>query len=316
MRFSKGALGAVDQAAKWLVKCHSKFWAKFVVMPVLIAIPPAFITAFYSNQAVKAFVIEQIPKFAAPLQNLPLVFVGVAAIYPSVLIAIGKAISRRAETCGVHVDTILALVGALDSVVGLKLQRFQKFCSEGNLSAHDAFCAITVPTVQIQEITRAICEFFNATRRSDGKARLIRVVLARMHNGKIVELPVYFPNDEPPTITLARLNQKSAIICAARDRRIVVIESIAMELKKPERKRRFVQAESDSDNKGSLICFPVKGPSQLVPYVVSIHCDDDGYFKLSQADIYSSILERFALRLNLEYSLFCLKEKLCEPPKS
>lgn len=316
MRFSKGAFGAVDRAAKWLVKCHSKFWAKFLVVPVLIAIPPAFVMAFYSNQAVKAFVTETTPTFAAPLQNLPMIFVGLAAIYPSVLIAIGKAISRRAETCGVHIDTILALVGALDSVVGLKLQRFQKFCQQGNLTAQDAFCAITMPTLQIQEITRAICEFFNAIRRSDGRSSLIRVVLARMRNGKIVELPVYFPNDEPPTVSIGRLNQKSAIICAARDKRIVVIESIATELKKSERRRRFVEVESDSDNRGSIICFPIKGPSQGIPYVVSIHCEDDGYFKSSQADMYASILERFALRLNLEYSLLCLKEKLCEPTES
>ena len=97
---------------------------------------------------------------------------------------------------------------------------------------------------------------------------------------------------------------------ALRTRRIVVIESIRDELRKGE-KASYVDTGVAQDASGSIICYPVITAANEVPFVISIHCDEEGYFKKASAEVYSVTLDRFALRINLEYCLDRLKEKLC-----
>jgi hypothetical protein len=84
-------------------------------------------------------------------------------------------------------------------------------------------------------------------------------------------------------------------------------------MKKPRAEQRYVSAGNAVDDVGSLICFPVHyGNAGEIPFVVSVHCDDDGYFRYTKQGVYQHTLERFSLRMQLEYSLLLLKERTCE----
>ena len=49
----------------------------------------------------------------------------------------------------------------------------------------------------------------------------------------------------------------------------------------------------------------------IIPFVISVHCDEAGYFKEEFRELYEHSLKRFELRLGLEYSLLIMKERLC-----
>ena len=209
------------------------------------------------------------------------------------------------------------LIAAIDNVVGSKARRFAERAGNINgLTRESVFDEITQPTKQIAEIARAICDLFNLATTDKKRRNLIRVVLATINeNNEITGLPIYYPEDEPVRSTVDALNDpSSAIRIAAKTRRIVIITDIAKELKKAKGKRKFADTGNEQDNVGSLICYPVlHNGTKRVPFVISIHCEDAGYFKEDFIDLYELTLQRFALRLSLEYSLLTIKEKLSEP---
>lgn len=318
MRIPHGSNSKLDIFAKWLVRFYSSSWLiKFLLVPIVLSAPPTLIAACYSNKALKAFIKTQAPQFAsfaAPIANdYVWLFVTFIGLYPIVLMSLGKEIHKRAHSNGLNVEGLLSLINSLDQIVGAKNSRFSRFSSSSTagLTKENAFCTITDPDKQIAEIIKEICLFFNATRTDAKKLSLIRVTLAVMTNGKIANLPVYYPSDEPIRASLQSLNaQKSAFLTAARTKKMVLIPDIAKELKRPKDKRKFVETENEEDNNGSIICYPVRCGSS-VPFVISVHCDEIGYFKNEFKDLYEHSLQRFALRMNVEYNLFVIKEKLC-----
>jgi hypothetical protein len=210
---------------------------------------------------------------------------------------------------------LLALITALDHIVGIKNIRFGTHASAASeLTKESVFCRITEPSKQIWEIVRSICEFFNATQ-TEKRRSLIRVTLAVIQDKKIVSLPAFFPSDHPIKASVSILNHpKSTFLIAARTRKMVIIENIQKELKKPKVTRRFVDTENEEDNKGYMICYPVYyyNGSENIPYVISIHSDEPDYFKNEFKDLYEHSLHRFALRLSVEHSLLILRENLCD----
>jgi len=316
MKYPKGERGLYARFAKWLFEFYKKLWVQFFAAPVILAVPPAFITGFYGNKTLNAALTTLAPGVATFLAQEVIAAIAIAALYPTVLLVFAKSVVKQVDARGLNIDSLLMVAAAIDNVVGSKSKRFAAHASNHhNLSRDKAFEDITQPTKQIAEITRAVCDLFNALR-TEKKRSLIRVVLATLdEQGQINGLPVYYPQDEPVRSTIEALNNPaSAIRTAARSRRIVIIESIGNEFKKPKEKRKFVDTGNEEDNEGSLICYPVVyGSGKHVPYVISIHCDVAGYFKEAFRDLYEHTLQRFALRLSLEHSLFIIKENICEP---
>lgn len=307
----KGWLGTLH---KILLPIEESLWFRYVLKPAVLGIPPLLITAYYSNKSFGPYVLKEFPQVASFLSDHSAWAIAFAAVYPGIIVALTQSFTRKVQPKGPNVESLLTLFAALDGVVGAKLNRFVSYQRKWEeLTKETAFCEITHPEKQIEELIRGVCEFFNAAQQVKQR-RLIRVVLAVIEKDEVVALPIFFPQDEPVRATVAELNKpRSAIQIAAKTKKILVIEDIAKEVKKPEAKRRYVTVENEEDHSGSIICYPVVfNHSREVPFVISIHCEQEGFFKPEQAEVYALCLQRFAIRLCLEYSLQQLKESLCE----
>lgn len=314
MKTPKGSSHPYSRFCRWLFERYKGPWTQYFFAPVTLGLPPTFITTFYGNQAFKAVVAGFAPTVETALSTHVLPAIVFAFLYPAILLGFAKSVVKQVDSRGLNVDGLLALVQSIDEVVGCKGTRFAEYAKNpGKLTRETAFCTITQPLTQMAELARAICSLFNATRTSKNR-NLIKVTMAVIENGQVTRIPIHYPQDEPVLASIEVLNgRNSSILTAYRNKKIVVIESIKNELQKPVSKRRFVDAGNDGDNTGSLICYPVlHSETDTIPYVISIHCDEDKYFKNQFSELYQHSLQRFALRLSLEHSLYLLKEKLCE----
>jgi hypothetical protein len=286
---------------------------QYGLAPALVAVPPWAVNKLLDSQTAKLWAHGAFPQAAEILERYDVVFYALAATYSWAILAFARSVAKRIESSSIDTGGLLTLSASLDNVVGCKLDRFAKHVKAGasGLTAENAFSTVTQPRLQIAEITRGVAEYFNACRPANKQRHLIRVVLAEMESGKITGIPVFFPMDEPIRSSIADLNKRnSAIVTAARTCRIVVIESIEKELRKPV-SPNYVDTGVAEDRVGSIICFPVVAQSKKVIFVISVHCEEDKYFKKVKASLYDHALSRFALRLNLEFNLLQLKEKLC-----
>jgi hypothetical protein len=317
MKIPNGSNKYFPKFCKWAYKKYNdSFFTRFFIR-LLVALPPLLVTTLYTNKSLKLYLSENFTEFYTFISTLGndfyVLFIFLFAfIWTPLCFALGIEITKRAQSNGLNVDGLLALLTSLDAVVAKKNKRFSDHVRKSDqLTKETAFENITEPFSQIEEIIREICSFFNATRTNNKKS-LIRVSMAVFENNKIVNIPIYFPYDEPIRSSLPRLNQKnSAFQTAYKNKRMLLISDVQKELKKQPDKRKFAETENEVDNIGSIICYPIVTIDQTVPFVVSIHCDDPGYFKDEYRDIYEHSLMRFSLRINIEYNLLLLKEKLC-----
>jgi hypothetical protein len=305
VKYPKGGKGAYARFARWLFEIYKNPWVQYGLTPVLLAVPPAAVTTFYGNQIFRTAVLGLVPPVGVFLTEYVIGVIIAAALYPALLLAFAKSIIKRVDSRGLNVEGLLTLLATIDQIVGCKAQRFGKYATNNNtLTRENVFDELAQPLTQIAENVRGICELFNATRTDGRKHSLIRVVLAAITDGKITALPVHYPSDEPVRSGIEALNSPfSGIMTAVKKGKIIVIENIEKELKTPKGKRRFVDVGVQEDNIGSLICYPVHHTeTRTIPFVISIHCDEPGYFKEEFVELYQHSLQRFALRLSLEYS--------------
>jgi hypothetical protein len=311
--------GWIDRTALALHHAYRRLWVRLFVGPLLLAMPPVMVTAFFSNAYFRSQVTALTPDLAKVLGGNVVIWVVCAAAYPTLILAIARFILHRADGNALTAFWLTRLNAAIDRVVGCKAKRFEDCAATtgGQLPVATAFCLITQPGTQIGELVRGICEFFNAVGPAN-EDRLIRVILAEMENGKIKEIPFQFPEDERVRTPMPVLNDsRSTLQTALRTGEIVVIQSIAAEMKKKRGEQRYASAGNEADDNGSLICFPIiYTKTGEIPFIVSIHCDEDGYFKDAKKGVYQHTLERFSLRIQLEYSLMLLKEGICERSES
>lgn len=162
MKIPKGSSKKFDRAAKWLVDLYTSHWAvKYAAGPLLLALPPAIITALYSNPAAKDWLAITHPHISQILTEYFWFFIAFAAIYPTIVLKVAQMIAKRADSNGLSVDGLLALLASLDAIVGCKEARFAKqAASTAPLTKEEAFCKVTNPDTQIAEIVREVCNLF------------------------------------------------------------------------------------------------------------------------------------------------------------
>lgn len=313
MKLPKGGGGLNDACAKRLFSLYKIPWVQFFLAPLLFTLPPVLLTKFTDSQKFHDFVSADFPQLAEFLDRYYLASILFATIYTIAVLAFAKSIVRRVRIREIDTSGLLSIIAALDGIVGPKAARFGEHVKNiPNLTRETIFCTISQPQLQIVEIIRSLWYLFDAAKSRETN-NLIRVVLARFADGKIIGFPVYFPADEFVDASLDDLNKpNSAFSTAFRTKKILVIPDIEKELRT---KKRYEPLGNHDDDSGSLICYPVIHKStREVPFVISIHCDEKNYFKQDNefVEIYKLTLERFALRLSVEYSLLLLKETICE----
>lgn len=312
MKVPRGGSGKWDWLCQWLDQKYRRPWVKYGLAPALVAVPPWVVNKLLDSSPLKTWLATNAPAAAVLVGKYELAFYLLACVYSWAVLAMARAVAKRVAATQLDTAGLLTLLSSLDGVVGSKLERFRRHHRDvGSLTPQTAFQEITQPVQQIGELVRAIASYFNARRPSSKATTLIKVVLAEIEGGKIREIPYFFPMDEPIRSPIKVLNSpNSGILVAARTKRIHVVESIAKELKRG-KSASYVATGNPDDNKGSLICYPVLGGEGKTVLVISVHCDEDGYFQRSMAPLYDHTLARFALRLNPEFTLFQMREKLC-----
>jgi hypothetical protein len=90
-------------------------------------------------------------------------------------------------------------------------------------------------------------------------------------------------------------------------KKALLVDDISKELQKPECDRSFAIQETRAEEIGSLFCYPIiHTDSQTIPYVVCISSNKTS-LKSDFYELYSTYMEKFALRIALEYSLLTIK---------
>lgn len=135
-------------------------------------------------------------------------------------------------------------------------------------------------------------------------------MLIRITNDEPEDKWLYFaPQSLPPRTPLSALKHPDSTICACIKRRdIVIIEDTLKESKKQKGRAFLSTNPEDSDDEGSIICYPVIQPvSDNIVYVLSVYVNKKGYFTTKKKALYKKVFEHFALRMRLENSLTQLK---------
>lgn len=233
MKLPKRGTGIRDACARWLFNFYNNhLWVQIFLAPLVLALPPVLLAKFTDSPKFHDFVSDHLPKVAQFLDEYYISSILFVAIYTFVVLALAKAIAQRVKTREVDTNGLLAVMGALDGIVGSKAARFGEYVKNiPNLDRAAIFCTISQPQLQINEIIRAIWHVFDAAKSRETN-NLIRVVLARFEEGKITGIPVYFPADEFVNASLEDLNKpNSAFLTAFRNKRILVIPDIEKELR-------------------------------------------------------------------------------------
>jgi hypothetical protein len=316
MKIPKNNKGRVNKFAIATHKFWSRsVWVRWLFAPLVTGVLPVVTTAYYSNKVFGEAVRQWAPAFTQWLDTHAWLMLILAFVYPTLLIAFARFVMKRVDSNGINQDVLLTLVASLDQIVGCKARRFgdhvvalNRGATPGN--AEQTFDSITQPQTQIAEITRGVCTLFNALLGESRPKTLIRVVLAEIGGDKVVSTPVFFPEDEPVRADMKVLNHRdSTIMTALRTKKIVIVESTLKETKKNSGRRYVASEDDDSDSDGSIICYPIRhGPTNSIPFVLSIHSDESGVLNKEHAGLYKHLLERFENRINLEYSLLKIKE--------
>lgn len=282
---------------------------------VVIGLPPFAVMHYYSISQIHDQIKQVIPPVAQALDSSPVQWVLFVAIWSWGWHQIIKAVAGwlKAQPTGWENAATLLLQG-LGNVVGSKYERFQSALKKATQTDdHDSwsiFDTITQPEQQFSELMLNLHLVFQSLLREEGRPLAkLRVNLAVIKNKQIVAIQYHYPRDLGVRSSIESLNNpRSAIQNAIRTRKIVVIESIKDEAEKPDGKFALTD-DAHSGEDGSLLCYPVHFPPLAdVAFVISVCYDERATFKKRFTQSYKEILEPFALRLRLEYSLLGLKE--------
>lgn len=286
-----------------------------MVFAVVASAPPFLLMNYYDKSKLAEQIGKTYPWVAQQLDGNPALWL--------LSVPIWAWICRRVVTwCSAHFreepsgwdNPATILLQAIGNAVGDKRERFHKALVEATkqptIDAANVFNKITQPEQQIRELMNALyTAFFLLLQQSGEKYPQLKVNLAVIKDGEVVDIKYHFPRDRPVRSTIGDLNNpRSTIREAVKRKGLVIVESTRDEGEKA--KGHFaVTDESRKDEDGSLLCYPVTfAPITDVAFVLSVCHDQRASFRKRFRATYEKIFEQFASRLHLEYSLLGLKE--------
>ncbi len=286
---------------------------------LILVCPPLILNNYYQVEAFANEIKRISPFFSDLLDGHIFIGVLIAGLWGFLTLSIysfAKSFLQKDPAGWSDIPSILLKV--LDNIVGSKEQRFSReylrfaTSAEEKITASSVFKAITKPSDQLNELVKGIYATFNILiqREHEMHKYALKVNLATMDENKnIAEIFFHYPSNDSVRSTVDSLNRPGSTIKeAASSGKIVVIESILEESKKP--KPRFIVTDkSRSEEDGSLICYPIYyGPLDEIVFVVSIFINIPNYFRAKFHRSYIELLKPFELRMKLEYALLCLEQ--------
>lgn len=287
------------------VAFYNHFFVKFILSPLLFTLPYLLI-GLYANTKVqdslkKTLGSQNIESLLDTKLWLFYALIVLASLLWSKLYEIADYINGR----GVFTDVKKASFNAVwDKLVQSKSTRFIEFATSSQYRASNKetiFSTITRPDQQLLVLAKVLQKYLVEQYKTDFKVRIIGI-----ENDKPTQWLAAEP-EQPETQPNQLSESDSTISHCLKKKKLVIIESISDELKKP--KRHYMAThEDDKDDSGSLICIPC--PCQVkktITSIVVIWCKKDSFFTIRERDRIQSIAEQIRVRVQLEQCLAILR---------
>lgn len=311
-----------DNWAKRLARTYISFaeswFIKNIARPILFILPPTIATAAATRQGLQEEIANILPPKAASFINesalIILVGVYLYVVIAKAIHAYIKNYSKPAKE--ISVEDVIAINKSIEIVVTEKYKRLsqeaRKTKATETLNPGAVFRNITLPETQIKLTINGIRSVFE---HLDQTRSLLRVGLIRIIDNKPTEWIAFEPMSHPPRTSAPQLSAPSSTVSATlKTKSIVVVEDIQAELSvKTKDKRRFLALNTQPTDQGSQLCYPIIHASTgKIEYIITIASNKKLSLQTSHKELYTWILEQFALRIALEHSLLLLKEKAHE----
>lgn len=306
--------------ASWLrsvTSAHKKIWHIFAAG--FLGAPPFFLGQYYQVEKFATEIRNDWAALAAILDQHVIIGVIASGLWILIWVKVAQFVRSITQTGPQGWDNAAAiLLHTLDNIVGTKEQRFSAFFKKVSAQGADlnssessaVFQSITQPELQLKELVQGVYKAVDSLLRlTSPEQNQLKVNLALINNGKVIDIHYHYPSNQPVRSSIDALNTPcSTIQIACKERKPIVVESIALEAAKAN-PRFAVTDKSREEEEGSLLCYPVwYEPFNAVVFVISVHSDKAGTFKNRFLKSYIQILKPFDLRMKLEYSLLGLKE--------
>jgi hypothetical protein len=315
-RKNRSAIEKLQNARVYLWS-HKKLY--LTIWTLLVGAPPIFVANYFQSSDFANNVKTQFPPIAAILGNNALIWIPLSIFWSFLLTEIKNHLVARMniepEGWGNAPQIILK---ALDSVVGHKEQRFSNhlrktldLLKRGKAPEPGSiFNEITQPSAQFHRLTQSIYDVFYLLCHKPGEQpENLKVNLAWVEKGQLKNIFCHYPANHPVRSSISALNNcGSGMKTAYKNRKILVVESIK-DASESKGGGFVITDTARADEDGALICFPIELPpiDGEVALVISIFYPRRGVFEKRYCKKYVAILEPFALRLKLEFSLLSLK---------
>lgn len=298
------------------VRFSEQWWVKNLIRPFFFILPPTLIVAIVTKQGLNHQIIDIFgPNIGERLNNSAFVILLGAFSYLALMKFIYAGIEQYSKPDKeLSTEDCLAILEALNLVVGDKSKRFsnllRKQLTLKEISPGATFLEITRPDQQIALLIKGLRSVFEYVDHTNAR---FRVGLLRIIKGSPTEWVAFEPATHPPRTQPDQLSAPSSTVSAAlRTKSIVVIEDIQSELVKKTNKkeRRFIRGNTQENEQGSQLCFPINHASTGdIEYVITIAGNKKCSLIENHSELYSWIIENFSTRISLEHSLLAIKEK-------
>lgn len=201
---------------------------------------------------------------------------------------------------------LVYLLTMLDQIVGEKVKRIHAVRS--GTQNGTTVAEILSPKSQIDVIVMRIQAYFLGIFPEEHENGLqVAVTLAEMGPKGVVErILAYQPGYMHP---LDPEDLKEPDICFNRaiegGHKLIIVEDIAKEIKKKEKKRYYREIPGSSTNFGCCLCYPFSRVGRS-PLVICVWLSHSKLLKRAESEKWRRILERFANRIVLESDLLLL----------
>ena len=205
---------------------------------------------------------------------------------------------------------LISALKILDIAVDVKEDRidngFDSYARDGTV---DSLINTSVPEQQIHILTRAINTFFEQYVHDEiASSIVVTTDLIRVEDDTPCGWESSSRNVGIKKTTIFDLQQPtSTAMTAIRDGQCTVVASTKKELAKGTQARFY----SVDENKGnaSILCYPITDRvGGKIIYILSISASKKNTFVPESVMLYKYMLDRFAIRLRLEYKLLQIRE--------
>jgi len=294
----------------WIISVREDRPIFFGFLKVVFVGIPAFILA-YATLELGSPLLWQQPLREALKTHPGLVFACLGwTILSSIIIqALSSLITIFEDRNLPKVQELMALLTALDRVVGIKMERFGKYSKSvtADIGGDTAFRAITKPDAQIDYLIKNLFILLTSLTKDE----TLKIVLARMENTRPINWTSFMPDDVHPDDSILRNEKEQSLFShCAKAKNPIIISDIANHLEKAKKLILYLRSDLPGENEGSIICFPVHHDhSGKVIYCLSIKSQKPHLICERFNKKYGFMVQEFIKRINLEHSLEIIKER-------